>query len=252
MSTSRRPGSIGREPAAAGPAEATIGRLPWSRPGVAGFRYDLTGCDPMLPAHASPYKKPGGNAVERVVEALGGAAGRLVFEGRRLILVDSKDWPGLAERDRYEVVGQDEARRILAALASRPALNPSEREPLRAALDLLADTDGRDPGSGLLLLALPVARYRGAARDETPITPSQLARMMGRSEADDEHWVEIELLWVDGKPVAGERYRILTPDGQEVRGVTDARGRARVEGIVRDGQCQVSFPDLYEEDWRHA
>jgi hypothetical protein len=126
------------------------------------------------------------------------------------------------------------------------------RAALEAAVGLLAQTGERGPGTGLVLLALHAERRPDAGRDEVAITPSQLARLMGRNEPDPEHWVEIELVWGDGKPAAGERYRIMTPDGQEVRGTTDARGRARVDGIVRDGQCEVSFPDLYDEDWRHA
>jgi hypothetical protein len=62
-------------------------------------------------------------------------------------------------------------------------------------------------------------------------------------------WVEVELLGEDGIGIAGEAFLLVTPEGREVRGKTDARGRARVEDIPA-GQCRISFPRLDKEAWR--
>jgi type VI secretion system secreted protein VgrG len=61
-------------------------------------------------------------------------------------------------------------------------------------------------------------------------------------------WIEIVLKDADDQPVAGERYRVITPDGKVREGHLGSDGRARVEGIV-PGECQVTFPDLDQDDW---
>jgi hypothetical protein len=61
-------------------------------------------------------------------------------------------------------------------------------------------------------------------------------------------WIEVELVGEDGRPIAGERYRLVAPDGAVREGTLDDRGMARVEG-VRAGSCEVTFPDLDGEAW---
>src|SRR5262249_4558452 len=61
-------------------------------------------------------------------------------------------------------------------------------------------------------------------------------------------WIEIRLVDADGKPVGGERYRVITPDKKVREGHLDGQGRARIEGIV-PGTCEVTFPELDEADW---
>jgi hypothetical protein len=62
-------------------------------------------------------------------------------------------------------------------------------------------------------------------------------------------WIEIHLVDEDGKPVPGERYRVITPDRLVREGNLDAEGKARIEGL-RPGTCQVTFPYLDGEEWR--
>lgn len=62
-------------------------------------------------------------------------------------------------------------------------------------------------------------------------------------------WIEIVLKDTEGHPVPNERYLLVLPDGTELEGTLDGRGRARVEEIV-GGVCQVSFPDIDAADWR--
>jgi phage protein D len=64
----------------------------------------------------------------------------------------------------------------------------------------------------------------------------------------EEGWLEVELIDHDGRPVAGEKYKVQTSDGRVVEGRLDAQGRARVVG-VRPGSNTVSFPD-FERGWQ--
>ena len=73
-----------------------------------------------------------------------------------------------------------------------------------------------------------------------------------KDEQKEEHWIEIELLYEDGTCVAGAKYLIVTPDKQEKAGVTNAYGRARVDGIPVAGQCKISFPEIEGEAWKKA
>lgn len=64
-------------------------------------------------------------------------------------------------------------------------------------------------------------------------------------------WIEIELVNPQGKPVAGERFRIEVPDGTFQEGKLDTQGRARIDGID-PGECQVTFPDIDAKEWTAA
>ena len=64
------------------------------------------------------------------------------------------------------------------------------------------------------------------------------------------HWIEIELVDEEGKPVPGEEYRITLPDGSTVAsGTLDGKGKARVDGID-PGTCKVTFPNLDQSAWK--
>jgi hypothetical protein len=70
-------------------------------------------------------------------------------------------------------------------------------------------------------------------------------------EVKEKTWVEIELVDEQGEPVAGEKYRILLPDGSVREGRLDGRGRARFDGLD-PGTCEVGFPDRDGREWRAA
>lgn len=78
----------------------------------------------------------------------------------------------------------------------------------------------------------------------TPLQDEEAAKKANPpAEPEPRHWLEIELLDDDGKPIAGERYFVELPDGSKLSGRTDSQGRARAED-VDPGTAKVSFPDL--------
>lgn len=124
---------------------------------------------------------------------------------------------------------------------------------------------------------LSVAEHRPAERDylrpamvvalpeeeERPPEPKQsgrevnLGRRLDRELAKEAeklkntvlHWIEIELVGEDDKPIANESFVIVLPSGREVRGKLNAKGFARVDGFPETGTCKVSFPDLDGQGW---
>jgi type VI secretion system secreted protein VgrG len=73
----------------------------------------------------------------------------------------------------------------------------------------------------------------------------------GEAGAEEKtHWIEIELVDENGKPVPGEEYKVTLPDGSTVAsGTLDGKGKARVEGID-PGSCKVTFPNLDKDSWK--
>jgi hypothetical protein len=72
------------------------------------------------------------------------------------------------------------------------------------------------------------------------------------SQVKPTHWISIKLLDADGAPVPGEKYSITLPDGSVSSGTLDANGKARVDGIADDGDCQITFPGLPGQSWDSA
>lgn len=62
-----------------------------------------------------------------------------------------------------------------------------------------------------------------------------------------DHWIEIELIGEDGKPVPWQRFRAVLPSGETVEGALDDNGYARIDRQAQAGDCLVTFPDLDTE-----
>jgi hypothetical protein len=63
------------------------------------------------------------------------------------------------------------------------------------------------------------------------------------------HWLEIELVGDDDKPIPFAAYIVKLPDGNVAKGYLDKEGFARFPGIVPGGPCKVCFPELDSEAW---
>ncbi len=61
-------------------------------------------------------------------------------------------------------------------------------------------------------------------------------------------WVALRLVDGDKRAVAGERYRVVLPDGSTVEGATNSAGEAWFEEI-HPGDCRISFPNLDAREW---
>jgi hypothetical protein len=63
-------------------------------------------------------------------------------------------------------------------------------------------------------------------------------------------WIRIQLVDDHGRPVVGELYEIVLPDGETTAsGTLDSRGAATVAGFD-PGTCHVTFPNLDEASWK--
>jgi len=174
------------------------------------------------------------------------------FQTDRLRIVTAQDWWPLREKSggRYQIVPREDARDLLKKIAEWPAISPEEKGALQEALPLLPDTRRTQFFKGILLLRI-VARapVRQRSSEAPAVTPSQLT---GSRQKEKLHWIEIELIDEDDKPVANEAYRLQLPDGSIRTGKLDAKGRAYVGDIVASGQCKVCFPEIDAREWRPA
>ncbi len=66
---------------------------------------------------------------------------------------------------------------------------------------------------------------------------------------EKKHWIAIELVDDDNRPVPGENYRIKLPDGTEIEDSLNDKGRAKITGLD-PGTCKVSFPNRDAKDWK--
>lgn len=64
-------------------------------------------------------------------------------------------------------------------------------------------------------------------------------------------WVEMELIDMDGEPVAGMRYLCMLPNGEMREGKLDGKGLVRIDGI-QPGNCVFVLPDLDKDAWERA
>lgn len=100
---------------------------------------------------------------------------------------------------------------------------------------------GLDPGSAEIRwpdrdgdATAPDAPLGQSPTSATPTT----AR--GGPSRHERHWVEIELLDMEGAPVPHERYWIRLPDGTVREGALDAEGRAYFDDLD-PGQCEIRW-----------
>ncbi len=59
---------------------------------------------------------------------------------------------------------------------------------------------------------------------------------------------EFKVVDEQGKPLAGQKYRLELPDEQVVEGVVGEDGVVKLEGVEK-GSGKISFPDLDAKSW---
>jgi hypothetical protein len=74
----------------------------------------------------------------------------------------------------------------------------------------------------------------------SPVSPESLEKLT---------WIEIQVVDLNGKPVAGIAYEVRLPDGTVNTGFTDEEGVAGYDEI-RPGTCEVGFPELDADAWK--
>lgn len=63
------------------------------------------------------------------------------------------------------------------------------------------------------------------------------------------HWIEIELIGEDDRPIPSEAYLVELPDGSRRSGQLDGKGFARIGDLPMGGVCKVCFPELDRDAW---
>lgn len=97
--------------------------------------------------------------------------------------------------------------------------------------------------------ASSAATAAAAATQTTPLQDEEAAQAASTADQTEEtHYIEIELLDDEGKPIADEAYFVELPDGSSKSGRTDAKGFARIDG-VDPGTAKVTFPDLDKKSY---
>ena len=165
--------------------------------------------------------------------------GRLSYSGRQYKLVADVDLSGLADRNYYEVVREEDARAVLDGIAKESGVLA---ETLHKVSERIT-RNWRPPFSqpdGLVLLRRTMAPQGQKPDPGPPMTPSQMAKLLGT--------IEISLVNGDGEPMAGEAWEIVLPDGSRRSGQLDENGQATATGIP-SGSCGVTFPGLDPHAW---
>lgn len=166
--------------------------------------------------------------------------GRLSYSGRQYKLVVDVDLSKTPDRNNHEVVQRADAAQILDAMAKQAGTQDDLAPLLTQARDKLSP-DWRPPlfPDGLILLRRNISPKAVSYVTEPAITPSQLKRMLTKTE-----WIEIEVLDELGKPYPGP-YRIELPDGSTAEGNFDEQGLWG-DYDIDPGTCKLIVPDVPE------
>jgi hypothetical protein len=139
----------------------------------------------------------------------------------------------------WERVPSAWARRVLreasATASGRQALARQDVASLERGIEL-----------GAHILVRRIAHTVPALEIEKPVLPQEVAPQESLT------WVEIQLLDLEGLPMAGERYEATLPDGSTRKGELDDQGIARLEDVSPPGTCHWRFPDLHERYWQYG
>jgi type VI secretion system secreted protein VgrG len=103
------------------------------------------------------------------------------------------------------------------------------------------DADVADPGE---VEKVKAAQRQTKSGKYGSVQTKAAASSQGSAEKEaKKSWIEILAVDEKDRPLGGERYRILLPDGSVSEGTLDEKGLARIDGI-EPGTCTVTFPDV--------
>lgn len=191
----------------------------------------------------SPRDPAGSTADDRVGRLLGR---ELSVDGASYSLASALSWPELRERGGYQVVRNEEARRVLQRLSER-ASRVDEKDALALAAAELADPLLPRPTTGLFLLRrIPTGGFPAATAKEPAMTPSQVAKP-SKAPADDLDWIEIRLQDQDARACGDTPYRLKLADGTVIEGTIPRHGAVRLTGIPK-GDHEVEFPKMIGDE----
>ena len=192
-------------------------------------RGDLVGLR-QLSAAAS---KPTLEQRHLVAEIEAKTRGRLQLGGRQYKLVAGDDLNGMPDRNSYEVVPREDARRTLDRLAKEPSVAAAVATLLGKARDKLTP-DWRPPlaPDGLILLRRSSIARVHSSEAGPALTPSQIKKLAAKD------WIEIEVVDQDGEPLSTMHYRLELADASVHEGELDDEGSMAVYEI-EFGNCKL-------------
>jgi hypothetical protein len=196
-------------------------------PGLEGPR---TGSSPTrTPGNEVPTSLP----AEQLAREVMGDRVAIHFDGQSYRFVAATvDWTSGVGKD-YRVLSVIEARATVGRMSARIPQTAQEKGIWARVADRLSD--GRGGAAGRLLLLRHAPEVRSASRPvEGPaLTPSQL-----RARTAAKHWIEIKLVYEDGRPFEGS-CTVALPGGRTAKGPPDKTGLIRIDGLD-PGECTLS------------
>ena len=167
--------------------------------------------------------------------------GKLSVGGRQYKLVVDVGLASTFSRDSYEVVGREDARRVLDGLAKQ-AVGDLPGLLGQASAKLTPDWGPAGQPDGLVLLRRILIAAATSSPDATSVTPSQMKELV------DKATLLIHVVDLKQKAQEGLAFKIVAPDASSVSGKLDKSGQGRAQSST-PGDFTVTFPDLDGDDW---
>jgi hypothetical protein len=103
----------------------------------------------------------------------------------------------------------------------------------------------------LVVVECVLLRHERPAAPAAAARPPEAPRRRPVALEDLKTWVGIELVDDTGKPVPNQRYRVTVPGGAVHEGTLDDKGSAKITDLD-PGNCDISFLDIHEREWKRA
>jgi hypothetical protein len=64
------------------------------------------------------------------------------------------------------------------------------------------------------------------------------------------HWIGVRVVNEKGKPVAGVKLKLKLTDGTTPEVTSDKNGKYTTPKNLPAGNCEISFPDVFDLEWK--